>query len=121
MRAIDRLEHHDELLRTRRRVARREGVIFVIVLTVLLLAAAVLSSRTRYEPDAVGLFTTASMPLGITILASMRMTEYRMLQNSLELVDGARREVTSKPAAWVTKGLDLFDCADFCQLVRGGQ
>lgn len=87
MRAIDRLEHHAELLRIRQRAARREGTIFVILLALLLLAVAVLSSRTGYEPDAVGLFTTALMPLGITILASMRMAEYRMLQNSLELVD----------------------------------
>jgi len=87
MRAIDRLEHHAELLRSRRRAARREGVIFVILLAALLLAVAVLSSRTGYEPDGVGLFTTALMSLGITILASMRMAEYRMLQNSLEFVD----------------------------------
>ncbi len=87
MRAMDRLDHHAELLRIRRRAARREGVIFVILLTVLLLAVAVLSSQTGYEPDGVGLFTTALMSLGITILASMRMAEYRMLQNSLEFVD----------------------------------
>jgi hypothetical protein len=87
MRGIDRLEHHAELLRIRRRAARREGVILVILLTVLLLAAAVLSSQTGYEPDAVGLFTTALVSLMITILASMRMAEYRMLKEALELVD----------------------------------
>jgi hypothetical protein len=87
MRAIDRLEHHAELLRIRRRAARREGVILLILLAVLLLAGAVLSSRTGYEPDAVGLFPTALVSLMITILASMRMAEYRMLKESLELVD----------------------------------
>jgi hypothetical protein len=87
MRAIDRLEHHAELLRIRRRAARREGIIFVILLAVLLLAVAVLSSQTGYEQDAVGLFTTALVPLMITILASMRMAEYRMLKESLELVN----------------------------------
>jgi hypothetical protein len=87
MRAIDRLEHHAELLRIRQRAARREGIILVILLALLLLAVAVLSSQTGYEPDAVGFFTTALVSLMFTILASMRMAEYRMLQNSLELVD----------------------------------
>ena len=87
MRAIDPLEHHAELLRIRRRAARREGIIFVILLALLLLAVAVLSSQTGYEQDAVGLFTTALVSLMITILASMRMAEYRMLKESLELVD----------------------------------
>jgi len=87
MRAIDPLEHHAELFRIRRRAARREGIIFVILLALLLLAVAVLSSQTGYEQDAVGLFTTALVSLMITILASMRMAEYRMLKESLELVD----------------------------------
>ena len=87
MRAIDRLEHQAELLRIRRRAARREGIIFVILLALLLLAVTLLSSQTGYEQDAVGLLTTALMSSGITILASMRMAESRMLGNSLELVD----------------------------------
>lgn len=87
MRAIDRLEHHAELLRIRRRAARREGVILVILLALLLLAETLLSSQTGYDQDAVGLFTTALVSLMITILASMRMAEYRMLKESLELVD----------------------------------
>lgn len=87
MRAIDRLEHHAELLRIRRRAARREGIILVILLALLLLAETLLSSQTGYDQDAVGLFTTALVSLMITILASMRMAEYRMLKESLELVD----------------------------------
>jgi hypothetical protein len=64
----------------------------VILLALLLLAETLLSSQTGYDQDAVGLFTTALVSLMITILASMRgdfipMAEYRMLKESLELVD----------------------------------
>ena len=59
----------------------------MILLALLLLAETLLSSQTGYDQDAVGLFTTALMSLMITILASMRMAEYRMLKESLELVD----------------------------------
>ncbi len=64
----------------------------MILLALLLLAETLLSSQTGYDQDAVGLFTTALVSLMITILASMRgdfipMAEYRMLKESLELVD----------------------------------
>jgi hypothetical protein len=87
MQAIERLGDQAELLRIRKRAARREGTIFVVILITLLLAAALLIGQTGYEPDVVGLLTTAVMSLGITSLASARMAESRMLRNMLELVD----------------------------------
>lgn len=88
---IDRLEHDVELLRIRQRAARREGIVFVVILVLLLLAAALLSSQAGYEPDGVGLFTTAVMSLGLTILASSRIAETRTVGHTLDLVEVLRR------------------------------
>lgn len=90
MRAIDRLEHHAELLRIRKRAGRREGIVFVILLVLLLLAVAVVSTQAGYEPDVVGLFSTALVSLGIITLASAIMAEYRSLGDVLQLMEVLR-------------------------------
>jgi hypothetical protein len=90
MEAIDHLEVQKGLLQIRQRAARRDGILFVVLLAAVWLVA-FLMSLTGYEPGFRSLFLWLFLSFTDVILVSAKVAEYRMLKETLELLEVLQR------------------------------